>query len=65
MAKPIKAAQAESGKKKAGFELSILTIKKLSYIAVVDDVYQHQIAEQALTDYIEKWEKKNGPIPVK
>jgi|GEM_PF-4404670 len=38
---------------------------KLKYIALMDQTTQTEIIGKLLTDYIEKWEKKNGAIPVK
>lgn len=38
---------------------------KLKYIALMDQTTQTSIIEEALTDYFNKWEKKNGPVPKK
>jgi hypothetical protein len=40
-------------------------IRKLKYIALADGTTQTAIIDGELTDYVAKWEKKNGPIPVK
>ena len=40
-------------------------LKKIKYVALVDQTTQTAIVETLLNDYISKWEKKNGPVPVK
>ena len=39
--------------------------QKLKHIAFVDGTTQTAILDQLLGDYIAKWEKKNGTIPLK
>ena len=40
-------------------------IKKMKVMAAMGGTTQTALVDEALTDYIAKWEKKNGPIPVK
>lgn len=40
-------------------------IQKLKYIALMDRSTQTAIIDGLLNEYIAKWEKKNGEIPVK
>lgn len=40
-------------------------IRSLKYIAIMEDCMLKEIIDDAFKSYIEKWEKKNGPIPVK
>lgn len=39
------------------------TMWKLKYIALMDNNRQSDIIEESLSEYIAKWEKKNGPVP--
>lgn len=48
---------------KASFNLKPELVKKLRYISLMDETTQTVIIDKLLTDYIEKWEKKNGEIP--
>lgn len=41
-----------------------LTMRKLKYIAVMDDCLLKDVIDQALESYIQKWEKKNGEIAI-
>lgn len=61
-----KAAKPE-GTKKSIFNIDPSIKKRLKYIAAVDEKWpdQTKIVNQALADFIEKWEKKNGKIPIK
>ena len=45
--------------------INVDTMKALKYIAFTDDATRTDIINEALVDYIAKWEKKNGPIPKK
>ena len=67
MAKPGKTIKKESEptKKRNTFFFLPETTKKVKYIAFMDEKTQTGIIEEALNEYIAKWEKKNGPIPVK
>jgi len=40
-------------------------ISKLKYIALMEQTTQTAIIDKLLADYIDKYEKKNGPIPIK
>lgn len=50
-------------KEKTSLYLTKGTIKSLKYMAFMSDKNQTDIIAEALTDYITKWEKKNGEIP--
>lgn len=50
---------------KASFNLRPEIIRKLKYAALIDQTTQTAILDKLLTDFIDKWEKKNGPIPLK
>lgn len=39
--------------------------EKLKYIALIDKTTQTAILDKTLSNYIEKWEKKNGSINLK
>lgn len=51
--------------KKALYELPTILLRKLKFIAFSDDTTQVDIVKKSLETYIEKWEKKNGPVPLK
>lgn len=40
-----------------------LTMRKLKYIAFMDDCLLKDVIDQALESYIQRWEKENGEIP--
>lgn len=50
---------------KASFNLNPEIIRKLKYVALMDQTTQTAILHKLLTDHVEKWEKKNGAIPVR
>jgi uncharacterized protein YjaZ len=52
-------------KKITSFQIFTDTKKKINYISAVDDTDITEIVEKSLQNYINQWEKKNGPIPVK
>lgn len=52
-------------KEKTALYISTESIKALKYIAFTDDVTRTDIINEALTEYIARWEKKNGLIPKK
>lgn len=59
--------KGESRKKKpyegrATFVVDLRLIRKLKYISLMDSKLLKDIQEEALSDYIEKWEAKNGKI---
>jgi hypothetical protein len=61
-----KAKSTDSKEKKiTSFQIYTDTKKKLNYIKGVDNTDITELLENALQDYIQKWEKKNGKIPVK
>ena len=51
--------------KRTSFILRTSISKKLNYIKVMDDAEITDLVDEALSDFIVKWEKKNGIIPVK
>lgn len=53
------------GTVKASFNIDPAIVRKLRIIAALDGSTQTEILNSLLNDYIAKWEKKNGPIPVK
>ena len=40
-------------------------IRNIKYIAFSDEKTQTDIIDEALTEYVTKWENDNGPIPKK
>ena len=40
-------------------------LRSIKFIAFTEERPQTQVMDQALTEFIERWEKKNGPIPKK
>jgi hypothetical protein len=61
------ARKTDGEKTAATFRFEKTIVKKLKYIAAVDEKFpeQTQIVTTALNDFFEKWEKKNGKIPIK
>jgi hypothetical protein len=53
----------EREKKVTSFNIYTDTKHKVGYISLIDSIDITQIVEQALNDYIDKWEKKNGKVP--
>ena len=56
---------SNSEKKRTSFILHADTMKKIKYISLMDEKDITTSIDEALQDYISKWEKKNGPIPKK
>lgn len=52
-------------KKVTSFQIYTDTKKKIDTISGIDGVNITEIVETALTEYIGKWEKKNGQVPGK
>jgi hypothetical protein len=52
-------------RKRATFVVFSDTKRKLDYISMMDQEDLSDIAEKAFLAVIEKYEKKNGPIPTK
>ena len=50
---------------KASFNIKPEPIKRLRYGALMDETTQTDIVDKLLTDFLEKWDKKNGAIPFK
>lgn len=67
MATAKKNTSAETEKVAATFRLEKSMVKKLKYIAALDEKFpeQTQIVTAALNDFFDKWEKKHGKMPVK
>lgn len=63
MARP--KSKSEREKKTTSFMIYTDTKKKVNYIAVMEEIDITTIVETALQDYINKYEKRNGPIPIK
>jgi predicted transcriptional regulator len=51
--------------KKSIFNLDNAIQKQLKYVAFTDERTMTEIVNEALADYLAKWEKKHGPIPDK
>jgi hypothetical protein len=58
-------AKATTTSKKSLFTLDTTIKKQIRYIAFTDETTQTEVVNQALTEYVQKWEKKNGKIPLK
>jgi hypothetical protein len=65
MAKVKKPAEVEEKTEPQTFRLRPTLLKKLKYIALMDDTTQTDIVDSSLSEFIAKWEKKNGPVPIK
>lgn len=61
MAKDKKNTQDE--KERTSLFLKTDMIRSIKYVCFMDEKNQTQVVEEALTDYLAKWEKKNGPVP--
>lgn len=55
----------ENEKERTSLYLTRHKIKSLKYVAFMSEKTQTDIIDDALSDYIAKWEKKNGAIPKK
>lgn len=53
------------GTVKASFNIDPVIVRKLKKIAAAEETTQTDILAGLLNDYIAKWEKKNGPVPLK
>lgn len=56
-----KAETATPAKGKTSMYLETNVLEKLRYISFMDRKTQTDVIGEALTEYITKWEKKNGP----
>ncbi len=52
-------------KKTTSFKVYTDTKRKLDYISMMDNKDLSDIADEGFNHVIQKFEKKNGPIPVK
>ncbi|MBD0289214.1 MAG: hypothetical protein ICV79_27920 [Flavisolibacter sp.] len=57
--------ESTSDKKRNTYFFHPDTTRKVKYIAFMEEKTQTEIIEQALNEYISKWEKKNGEVPMK
>lgn len=57
--------RSTDGKEAATFRIKSELLKKLKYIAMKDNTTQTNLIEGAVMGIVAKWEKKNGPIPIK
>jgi hypothetical protein len=62
MAKGVKGSspKEESKPKRTSFNIYPIVQKKIKTIAFTDDKDITMVVDEALNDYIRKWEKKNG-----
>lgn len=67
MAKGVKGSSPKNEEKpvRTSFIIDTVINKKLNYIALMDDRDKTEIVNEAFTEIINKWEKKNGKIPLK
>jgi uncharacterized protein YjaZ len=65
MAKTVKKEAKAEGREKKTTSLILYsdTQKKIRLISVLDEKEITEIMEEALDEYIAKWERKNGPLP--
>jgi hypothetical protein len=40
-------------------------MKDIKYISFMDEISQTDIIDQSISEYVNKWVQKNGPIPKK
>jgi hypothetical protein len=61
-----KAAKAP-GVKKSLYNIDPLIKRKMKYITAMDETLgdQTRIVNKAIGEFIERWEKKHGPIPIR
>ena len=50
-------------KERTSMYLDPATVWGLKYVALMDAKTQTDIIQEALNEYLGKWEKKNGPVP--
>lgn len=65
MAKAIPNKDTQDNKERTTVILRTNMIRNIKYIAFTDEKTQTDIMNEALEDYVAKWEKKNGPVPKK
>jgi len=65
MAKSSKSDKEKGEVKTTSFVLKTIISRKLSVISAMEDISMAEIANEALSEYIFKWEKKNGEIAIK
>ncbi len=53
----------QNTKDRTSLYLSPETSHGLRYVVFMDKRTQTEIIEEALIQYLERWEKKNGPVP--
>ena len=57
-------ASGDSVKKKTSLYLMPIPHNKIKYIAIKENSNPNTLFEQAIDDFIERWEKKNGEISI-
>jgi hypothetical protein len=55
--------RSSRSKEKTGLYIFTDILESLRYIEYKDDITRTDIVNEALSDYIIKWEKKNGGVP--
>jgi len=40
-------------------------LKKIKFIALIEEKNQTETIDQALNEFVDRWEKKNGALPKK
>ena len=66
MAKKKSAPKADSQtKERTTVFLRPAMVRNVKYIAFMDEKTQTDVLDEALTEYVAKWEMKNGEIPKK
>lgn len=51
------------GKERTSLYVSADILRGIKYIAFAESTSQTSIMDKALSEFIERWEKKNGPVP--
>lgn len=67
MAKGIKGSTptGENRPVKTSFIIDAVTMKKIRYIALMEETEITVVVDKSFQETIAKYEKKNGPIPIK
>lgn len=51
-------------KTKIGLYISTANLNKLKVVEIIEDKTRTDIINEVLSDYLNSWENKNGPIPI-
>lgn len=69
MAKTPKPNTAENsttpGKERTTLYMRGDVLKKIKFIALIEEQNQTETIDKALNEFVDRWEKKNGPLPIK